>query len=266
MVHQNTHSVSVAGVIIDDDGRALLTQRRDNGHWEAPGGILERDEDITSGLLREVLEETGIHVEPVALTGVYKNMTRGIVALVFRCKVIGGHLTETDETRAFRGSPRTRSESLASEAFAVRVLDAMQHDQAPAVRHHDGIRLLGQSRPTNNLAELFLWVSRAAALRAAVRPAARAAWRAAWGPVPTAADPGRRRTAGSRRTRTPAVGYGVRAAAPPPPRRSPPGGGPDLASMAGGDRRPGTSFSAPAQRAAVVTAEQSADVRRTDHA
>ncbi|WP_455432951.1 NUDIX domain-containing protein [Streptosporangium soli] len=44
MDHDNTHSVSV---IIDDHGRALLTQRRDNGHWEAPGGVLERDEDIT---------------------------------------------------------------------------------------------------------------------------------------------------------------------------------------------------------------------------
>ncbi|WP_433248651.1 NUDIX hydrolase [Streptosporangium sp. CA-135522] len=148
MDHHNTqHSVSVAGVIIDDQGRALLTQRRDNGHWEAPGGILERDEDITAGLLREIHEETGLHVEPVTLTGVYKNMTRGIVALVFRCKVIGGHLTETDETRAFRWVTADEVQELASEAFAIRVLDAMHHDQAPAIRHHDGTRLLGASQP-----------------------------------------------------------------------------------------------------------------------
>ncbi|GAA3185973.1 NUDIX hydrolase [Nonomuraea roseoviolacea] len=140
--HSAQHSVSVAGVIIDDQGRALLTQRRDNGHWEAPGGILERGEEITTGLLREIHEETGLDVEPVGLTGVYKNMTRGVVALVFRCKVIGGRLTETDETRAFRWVTEKEVRELASEAFAVRVLDAMHHVQVPAIRSHDGIRLL----------------------------------------------------------------------------------------------------------------------------
>ena len=35
------HSVSVAGVIIDDQHRALLIRRRDNQHWEPPGGVLE---------------------------------------------------------------------------------------------------------------------------------------------------------------------------------------------------------------------------------
>uniref|UniRef100_UPI003F7AF8CA NUDIX hydrolase n=1 Tax=Streptosporangium sp. OZ121 TaxID=3444183 RepID=UPI003F7AF8CA len=127
---------------IDDQGRALLTQRRDNDHWEAPGGVLERDEDITTGLLREIYEETGLTVEPVTLTGVYKNMTRGIVALVFRCKVVSGHLTETDEARAFRWVTADEVQELASEAFAIRVLDAMHQDQAPAIRHHDGTHLL----------------------------------------------------------------------------------------------------------------------------
>jgi 8-oxo-dGTP pyrophosphatase MutT (NUDIX family) len=56
------HSVSVARVILDDQGRALLIQRRDSGHWEAPGGILELDEDITTGLRREVHEETGLRL------------------------------------------------------------------------------------------------------------------------------------------------------------------------------------------------------------
>ncbi|MEV4098280.1 NUDIX hydrolase [Streptosporangium saharense] len=136
------HSVSVAGVILDGQGRALLVQRRDNGHWEAPGGVLERDEDITTGLVREVREETGLIVEPVALTGVYKNMTRAVVALVFRCRPIGGHLTTNHESRAFRWADPQDVKTLASEAFAVRVLDAMHTDRPPAVRHHDGTHLL----------------------------------------------------------------------------------------------------------------------------
>ncbi|GAA3096467.1 NUDIX hydrolase [Streptosporangium carneum] len=146
MDHDNMHSVSVAGVILDECGRALLIQRRDNGHWEAPGGILERDEDITSGLLREVREETGLKVEPVALTGVYKNMSRGIVALVFRCHAVGGQLTETDESCAFHWATADEIRALASEAFAVRVLDAMNMGHPPAVRQHDGTHLLGMAR------------------------------------------------------------------------------------------------------------------------
>jgi len=141
-MNQPLHSVSVAGVIVDDQGRALVIRRRDNGHWEPPGGVLELDETIADGLRREILEETGLDVEVGNLTGVYKNMTRGIVALVFRCKVIGGHLTETDETRSFRWVTADEVRSLASEAFAIRVLDAMHHDHTPAIRHHDGTHLL----------------------------------------------------------------------------------------------------------------------------
>ncbi|MEV4094185.1 NUDIX hydrolase [Streptosporangium saharense] len=143
MDHLETgHSVSVAGVILDGQGRALLVQRRDNGHWEAPGGILEREEDTTTGLVREVREETGLIVEPLALTGVYKNMTRAVVALVFRCQTIGGHLTTNHESRAFRWADPQDVKTLANEAFAVRVLDAMHTDRPPAVRHHNGTHLL----------------------------------------------------------------------------------------------------------------------------
>jgi 8-oxo-dGTP pyrophosphatase MutT (NUDIX family) len=85
MTADNRHSVSVAGVVVDDQGRALLIQRRDNGHWEPPGGILEHDETIEDGLRREVLEETGLEIEPGPLTGVYQTIPRRIFALVFRC-------------------------------------------------------------------------------------------------------------------------------------------------------------------------------------
>jgi 8-oxo-dGTP diphosphatase len=91
------HSVSVAGVVIDENRRTLVIQRRDNGHWEPPGGILKRDESIIKGLLREVRKETGIIVEPLAITGVYKNMKLGVVGLVFRCRPAGGTLTENSE-------------------------------------------------------------------------------------------------------------------------------------------------------------------------
>jgi 8-oxo-dGTP diphosphatase len=136
------HWVSVAGVVTDDHDRALMIQRRDNKRWEAPGGVLETGESITDGLKREVREETGLDVEPIALTGVYKNMTRGIVALVFRCKITGGKLATNDEAVAFRWASETDIRSLATEAYAVRVLDALSRTSVPAIRKHDGQRLI----------------------------------------------------------------------------------------------------------------------------
>lgn len=73
-----------------DDGRLLAIHRADKGTWELPGGVPELDETLDAGVAREVLEETGVHVEMDELTGVYKNTTRGIVAPVFRCKPSGG--------------------------------------------------------------------------------------------------------------------------------------------------------------------------------
>jgi 8-oxo-dGTP diphosphatase len=135
------HSVSVAAVITDDQGRALLVQRRDNGHWEPPGGVLELGETIEDGLRREVREETGLDIEPGPLTGVYKNMIRGIVALVFRCKVIGGQLDTNDEAVAFRWADHGQVRELTDEAYCVRILDGLELETPTAIRHHDGIHL-----------------------------------------------------------------------------------------------------------------------------
>lgn len=142
MATDNRHSVSVAGVLIDQDGRALITQRRDNGHWEPPGGILELGETLEEGLLREIHEETGLTAEPGKLTGIYKNMKRGIVALVFRCNILGGTLHTTDETRAFRWVTADELPDLMDEAYAIRVLDALADPPTPLIREHDGVHLL----------------------------------------------------------------------------------------------------------------------------
>jgi 8-oxo-dGTP diphosphatase len=136
------HSVSVAGVIVDDYDRVLLIKRRDNLHWEPPGGVLELDESIHAGLCREVREETGLAIRPLGLTGVYKNMKRGIIALVFRCQILSGKLAVNDEVSDFRWATVQEVPDLADEAFAVRILDALNdEDTHPAIRQHDGVNL-----------------------------------------------------------------------------------------------------------------------------
>jgi 8-oxo-dGTP diphosphatase len=135
------HSVSIAAVVVDEYGRVLVTQRRDNGHWEPPGGVLEAEESILDGLKREVMEETGLAVEPVRLTGVYKNMARGIVALIFLARITDGEPTTSDETTEVEWwTPEIVTERM-DPAYAVRILDALRPD-GPAVRAHDGISVL----------------------------------------------------------------------------------------------------------------------------
>lgn len=135
------HSVSVAGVVVRDDGRLLAIRRADNGTWELPGGVLELAETPEDGVRREVLEETGIHVEVDQLTGVYKNIGVGVVALVFRCKPSGGTEHVSDEATAVQWlTPEEVSEKM-SEVYAIRLLDALDGN-GPHVRSHDGQQLL----------------------------------------------------------------------------------------------------------------------------
>jgi 8-oxo-dGTP diphosphatase len=135
------HSVSVAAAIVDESGQLLAVRRRDNGHWEPPGGILELHETIQAGLVREVREETGLEVEPQALSGVYKNMRRGIVALVFRCRIIGGEPRPTREAEQVSWLSPDEISNLMDEAYATRLLDALRPGP-PAIRAHDGLSLL----------------------------------------------------------------------------------------------------------------------------
>lgn len=138
------HSVSVSAAVVDEEGRVLVIRRTDNGRWEPPGGVLELDESIHDGLVREVREETGITVEPGPLTGVYKNMQRGIVALVFRCRVVEGFAATTHEAAEVTWlSPAEVLEAM-DEAYAVRILDALEalESSGAEIRSHDGIALM----------------------------------------------------------------------------------------------------------------------------
>ena len=90
-----------------------------------------------------MLEETGIRVKVEQLTGVYKNMKLGVVTLAFRCSVVGGQPHPTDEARKVAWLTLDQAERDMPEARAVRVADALaSNDSGPAVRIHDGTRLL----------------------------------------------------------------------------------------------------------------------------
>ena len=100
----------------------LAIKRADNGEWVLPGGIVELDEDPRDTVRREVLEETGVTVEPGQLTGVYKNMRLGVVSLVFRCRPVSGVAQPTAEATEVAWLDSTQVTGRMAEAFAIRHL------------------------------------------------------------------------------------------------------------------------------------------------
>ncbi|MGW5363045.1 NUDIX hydrolase [Actinopolymorpha pittospori] len=141
MTERARHSVSVAAVVVNDDERILVIRRADNGDWQLPGGVLELDETFDEGVRREVGEETGYDIQAERLTGVYKNMAHGIVALVFRAHLIGGDAKRSAESTQVEWWTADMVRDRMEEAFAVRILDALTNADVPSIRVHDGHKL-----------------------------------------------------------------------------------------------------------------------------
>jgi 8-oxo-dGTP diphosphatase len=70
--------IGVGAVIIRED-RVLLVRRATEplkGEWSVPGGVLELGEKLRDGIRREVLEETGLEVEPGDVLDVFDSIFR----------------------------------------------------------------------------------------------------------------------------------------------------------------------------------------------
>ena len=59
------------GALVEHDDEVLLV--RQDGRWMLPGGEVERDESHAEALVRELVEETGLRIEPGALRAVVEN-------------------------------------------------------------------------------------------------------------------------------------------------------------------------------------------------
>ena len=71
------HPIIGIGAVIVDAGRVLLVRRATEplrGEWSVPGGMLELGETLRDGVRREVLEETGVEVEPGEVLDVFDSI------------------------------------------------------------------------------------------------------------------------------------------------------------------------------------------------
>lgn len=119
----NSIVAAASAVITNENGDVLVHRRVDNDLWALPGGGMEFGESVSETVVREVYEETGLHVRPVHVIGVYSDprhvfaYTDGEVRQEFSvcvaCQVLGGDLRVSDESRELRFVPRAELEGLA---------------------------------------------------------------------------------------------------------------------------------------------------------
>ncbi|MEO9135355.1 MAG: NUDIX domain-containing protein [Casimicrobiaceae bacterium] len=62
---------TVSVLTFDDDGRVLLVRHAEGNDWTTPGGMIEPYETPADAAVREMWEETGLHVELTRLIGVF---------------------------------------------------------------------------------------------------------------------------------------------------------------------------------------------------
>lgn len=93
-------AVGAVGVVLRQDGRLLMTHRLDDGYWDFPGGYCNIGENAAQTVIREIWEETALHVSPQRLLGVFTTPQPWIypngdqvqgVAACFLCRLEGGN-------------------------------------------------------------------------------------------------------------------------------------------------------------------------------
>jgi 8-oxo-dGTP diphosphatase len=99
------------GALIFQDRSILLVERGTEplkGYWSLPGGIVEAGENLSDSIRREVLEETGLEVDPLSVFEIFERIIPDAegrteyhyVLIDYLCRPAGGKLeAATDVSR-----------------------------------------------------------------------------------------------------------------------------------------------------------------------
>lgn len=147
--HDLLQIVGAGAVVINEKSEVLLMQRTDTGCWATPTGKIEPGEEPAETVIREVYEETGVHVLPERITGVYGGpellyqYPRGdrvaLIAIIFRCRPVGG--APRPDHRESAGAGYFALDALPEHLLAIhhcRIADALRGDRRVAFRYRGG--------------------------------------------------------------------------------------------------------------------------------
>ena len=103
--------VGIGALIFTRAGRRgpiLLVERGGlplKGYWSLPGGLVETGERLEEAVRREILEETGLRIEPVRRFDIFERIMRDAqgraeyhyLLVDYVCRILGGRLRAGDD-------------------------------------------------------------------------------------------------------------------------------------------------------------------------
>lgn len=108
--------MTAVGAVVLQQEQVLLVRRAKpplQGEWSLPGGLVELGETLHQAVSREVLEETGLIIEPVSLLATFDKIDLDLeqkvqfhyVLIDFLCTVVSGTLQAASDASDVRWVP-----------------------------------------------------------------------------------------------------------------------------------------------------------------
>jgi len=98
-----------AAAVIEWDGKILVGKKIDcdhprnlGGKWHLPGGKIKKGELPEATIIREMMEEAGIEVEPLEVLGIGESRETDHFVIWFRCRAKSGNIVAGDDLKEVR--------------------------------------------------------------------------------------------------------------------------------------------------------------------
>lgn len=88
MAFNDTYRISAHAVLTDENERVLLLKATyGDKNWGLPGGALDPGETVHEAVTRECLEELGVEIKILYMSGIYYHKVYNSHVIIFRCEM-----------------------------------------------------------------------------------------------------------------------------------------------------------------------------------